>query len=1082
MDGDPGWYDEESWAGSLVEVFGLEGPLEPSPDTQAANPGIEAVEVNGQTGRIIGWSDDDEKLIVETFDGVLVGVPEANLRDYEPPRPEDGGFDLAWPSGSVCHLAFAEGIVECLAGKGYCVVQLFTSPTLRAAAQAEASEILDWNLLIEELEAAYMGYSNSTKYSALAPDVPREEWEAQDQQDALHQCDQILDNLGRILTPLTPNHLGFEIWGRHISLVRAPFTSVEEQLLRPAALSDVDYEDGGKVFGHLNFLDRRKLSAMYFIENTGGEVLLHPTEDPGTQPVRVPLARNRLLLFLPDLMAYTYRPQGDHLLLQTWYITEPFVPDPDDKRVVELPPTQHGERVHVTALDFRYAGAATGTERSWSMWIAGTDAAHKIPMYRFDVDLYYSDDKSNPGLMYTNHGACVEDSVLMGFDNEFFGIPYEVANYMGPAQRNILEVGYSTLMHEGYTRDTARGLELGVYLGDAGTDYVWAAGARMIADGYKTGAVNPHVKSGCQGGITASRLSHTLGLRGPCVGIDTACSSSLVALGQAHRTLVARLEDQRHATIGTPIKKALFMGVSLLDGPQTFFAYCAATMLSLQGRCFTFDESANGFLRGEGIGASFLQLSDTSEDAHRMMACVIGSNVNQDGRSASMTAPNGPSQQRCIRASMAESGLKPNQITIAECHGTGTALGDPIEVSALRDVMKDRDEDPIIMTSAKSNFGHMEACAGIGGITKCIVMLNAMTGASNIHLRHINPHIEYVGYPAIFISELVDCGTPSGISGVSSFGVGGTNARGDLWGRSVKGHRTTTEINMFKHIGLRSALYDRVKRHGTPGPSPTDRLFLTGTWSTWSTLEEMQQIAEGVYSATVGLGGIRVEQFRIVLNENRSECLYPAVSRSGPECEIQGPDWEVKDRAWLLDARGDAAQTDAVYRITFKWSFSWDVGEHRHISWERLPDPVPLSADWRKFAHSYHLVSSVTAWKCKAMGACEESCTHEIQFRIGISGEEEFYLVRDRDMGQAIYPAEVKAMKSSIPVRGPDHLDAGRRWLARGPTGEHVTVRLQVTDESIVVTTISPTKGQRSWRTCYKALVPQLEHEVLIDR
>eukprot|EP00449_Zooxanthella_nutricula_P048144 CAMPEP_0198601448 /NCGR_PEP_ID=MMETSP1462-20131121/149537_1 /TAXON_ID=1333877 /ORGANISM="Brandtodinium nutriculum, Strain RCC3387" /LENGTH=181 /DNA_ID=CAMNT_0044333179 /DNA_START=9 /DNA_END=550 /DNA_ORIENTATION=- len=181
-----------------------------------------------------------------------------------------------------------------------------------------------------------------------------------------------------------------------------------------------------------------------------------------------------------------------------------------------------------------------------------------------------------------------------------------------------------------------------------------------------------------------------------------------------------------------------------------------------------------------------------------------------------MTAPNGPSQQMCIKASMSEAGLRPSEITIAECHGTGTALGDPIEVGALRDVMKDRGQDPMIVTSGKSNFGHMEANAGIGGIAKCILMLQGMTGACNLHLYFINPHIEITGYPALFVSEHVDAGVRTGISGVSAFGVGGTNARADLWGRSKLGYLATEEVGMTQKAEERGVAYARVAQHGQP--------------------------------------------------------------------------------------------------------------------------------------------------------------------------------------------------------------------------------------------------------------------------
>merc|ERR1711988_818646 len=164
--------------------------------------------------------------------------------------------------------------------------------------------------------------------------------------------------------------------------------------------------------------------------------------------------------------------------------------------------------------------------------------------------------------------------------------------------------------------------------------------------------------------------------------------------------------------------------------PGGWIGECASTMLSYRGRCFTFDNSADGFIRGEGCCCAFLQSKHDEhlKHAERTLAKLIGACVNQDGRSASMTAPHGPSQQEVIRNSMREGGLSAGIITIAECHGTGTALGDPIEVGALRGVMKAGRTYPFMKTSAKTNIGHLEAAAGVAGLIKCIVMLNYCTG------------------------------------------------------------------------------------------------------------------------------------------------------------------------------------------------------------------------------------------------------------------------------------------------------------------------------------------------------------------
>lgn len=805
-----------------------------------------------------------------------------------------------------------------------------------------------------------MGFGNSTKYASLPQDTA-----ARKQLDVLTQLDRMMTQVGLLLSPSCKS-FGLNLWGRLNGMVRLAFKNYEEERkLRPGPLVDDDYGDGGKVCGHLNFLERRRLLMLFLVENSGGDLWLHSglgTDGSAADDVKLEISSNRLVLVLAQQFSFSFRPRGtEHVTLQTWFISEPVLPNPEDQRVAELPVSQVGERVHVMNLHFRAPGWAYNLGAAWAMWVAGTDGCTKLPIARWDVDQYYNPNQVI-GAVYCIHGACIEDNMLLGFDNKTFGIEEEEASYMGPGQRILLETGYEALYKEGYRMDTIPGLPMGIYVGDGGSDYQWIVPERIMEDLRARRPVNKHAKHGFQGGMAAARLSHLLGLRGPCISIDTACSSSLVAMGQAHRALVRRNDEvQAPPRLGCAIDKALVMGVALLDGWHTTLAYCAATMLSTMGRSFTFDESANGFVRGEGIGAIFVQLSDSDEDAQRMLAAVIGSNVNQDGRSASMTAPHGPSQQMCIRASMRQAGLQPSQITIAECHGTGTALGDPIEVGALRDVMKDRDEDPIIMTSGKTNFGHLEACAGLVGIARCVVMLNSVAGASNLHLRCLNPHIEYAGYPALLIDDLVDCGRQAGISGVSSFGIGGTNARGDLWGRALQGTRATREVCIASAFESRALLYSRIKKNRTPCATADDTVHISGSWDRWVS-KPMRRVNEDEFEALITLGPNRRERFRLLLNDDSRQVFYPekdadaqSIARSGvvpPQQKLMwqsrgemdsapdsgpvlGPDSRALARAWTIDGALDEAPAGTRYRVTFRWTFSLETGEMRRVSWER---------------------------------------------------------------------------------------------------------------------------------------------------
>jgi len=326
-----------------------------------------------------------------------------------------------------------------------------------------------------------------------------------------------------------------------------------------------------------------------------------------------------------------------------------------------------------------------------------------------------------------------------------------------------------------------KGWQCGVFVGDSGSDW--------DSVHFNHGGNLQYAFAGRERCVCAGRLSHIMGMNGPLSTSETACSSSLVACGIAQMNMRKVREGQQVASLNSNLYHGLVIGTNTLIGPFSYISLSGPGMLTSMGRCFTFDHSADGFARGEGIGAIKLKVCENEIDSIDRVAILIGCCVNQDGRSASMTAPHGPSQQEVIRNSMREGGLQTNMITIAECHGTGTALGDPIEVGALRGVMRSDRDIPLLKTSAKTNIGHLEAAAGIAGLIKCIMMLQYCTGAPNCHLLVLNPHLDVNGYPVYFQTEAMDFGHNSGLTGVSSFGFGGTNARADVWGHAAHGAR-----------------------------------------------------------------------------------------------------------------------------------------------------------------------------------------------------------------------------------------------------------------------------------------------------
>lgn len=421
--------------------------------------------------------------------------------------------------------------------------------------------------------------------------------------------------------------------------------------------------------------------------------------------------------------------------------------------------TVHTEPIAIIGLGCRFPKAKNPNE-FWQLLKNGVDAITEIPKSRWDIKTFY-EPTLVPGKMNTRWGGFLDD--VDQFDPAFFNISPREAERMDPQQRLLLEVTWEALEHAALAIERLAGSQTGVFIGITNNDY------SRLQSMYSTG-LDAYSGTGNALSIAANRLSYLLDLQGPSWVVDTACSSSLVSVHQACHSL-----RQGECDL------ALAGGVNLILSPDSTITFSAAQMLSADGRCKTYDAEADGYVRGEGCGIIVLKpLSKALKDKDNILALIRGSAVNQDGRSNGLTAPNGPAQQAVIRQALANAGVMASEISYVETHGSGTPLGDPIEVNALKEVvLSDRSKDkPCYMGSVKTNLGHLEAAAGIAGLIKVILALQHQEIPPHLHLNQLNPYIDITNTP---LSIPTACQSwprskERRLAGISSFGFGGTNA------------------------------------------------------------------------------------------------------------------------------------------------------------------------------------------------------------------------------------------------------------------------------------------------------------------
>ena len=452
---------------------------------------------------------------------------------------------------------------------------------------------------------------------------------------------------------------------------------------------------------------------------------------------------------LPPTIVYDY----PNIVELAQYLSQSAEPKITSNRAVKDRQGQESD-VAIIGMGCRFP-EANNPEEFWQLLSHGQDAIGK------------SDRWANSGW-----GGFIDD--VDKFEPQFFGITPREAQSIDPQQRLLLEVSWSALENAAVASDNLAGSNTGVFVGISSSDYL------QLRHHYGAD-VDAYFGTGNAHSIAANRLSYLFDLKGPSLAVDTACSSSLVALHLATQSLK-----------NGECNLAIAGGVNLMLSPELTQTFELAGMMAEDGRCKTFDAAADGYVRGEGCGMVVLKrLDDAVADGDRILAVVKGSAINQDGKSNGLTAPSGLAQQKVMRQALDNANISADKISYIESHGTGTSLGDPIEINSLKVVLGKRSES-CYLGSLKTNIGHLEAAAGIAGLIKAVLCLNHEAIPPNLHFKQLNPLIDLEDTQIEIPQKLQSWDAAVKYAGVSSFGFGGTNAHVILTQEEAKARKESS--------------------------------------------------------------------------------------------------------------------------------------------------------------------------------------------------------------------------------------------------------------------------------------------------
>mmetsp|Transcript_131790 Transcript_131790/g.328657 ORF Transcript_131790/g.328657 Transcript_131790/m.328657 type:complete len:1027 (+) Transcript_131790:74-3154(+) len=843
----------------------------------------------------------------------------------------------------------------------------------------------------------------------------------------------------------------------------------------------------------------------------GGDLELLPLKLEDAEPWQVRLMPGQVVVLRADAMTHKYTSSGESLVVST------FLLEPDRKGVptggVNMPPAARTiEEWTVNRLkelkdreedeDFVWdteiprgwqiamnhsfkRGQVSGIAglscyfpgfRDHEAWFqasgAGVDFATEVPAIRWQHAAYYDPDPETctDQRMKTQckHLTYMEGAEL--FDNRFFSLSPHESNGMDPHHRLLLELGYLSLHSMGMKKKSLMNAPGGVYVGITSVEFAFAGG------------IHPQGGSAGISSFASGRISFCLGMKGPSITVSTESASALTAT-----LLAAESVQQKGTAVGTEFATGL--AVNLLLSPVWWPNESLQKRLSAEGRCFSFDACADGFIKGDGCAGVGIKPATSIVDGQivrneqdNFLASIAGGKLASSGASASMHSTNAAAEQQCMCDAIRNASVAAADVDGIEPFGSGHFLSDAVELSSIwRAHRTEEPSERMAVTAVKSSVGNQVECSGMASIIKVVHAARYGFMSPSLHLKQANPMFDTFEHPLDIMSESLEFPFRSTFNGVKARGLGGSNVYLLSWGILAEQQRFAAEDSDDR--------FPRKKALPTfwPGgggeleehmqPRRKDGYFIAGTWSQWQGGQKMDPEGNDVYTATVTLGENRWEKFQIWLDGDPERALHPGEPKAPQGTAVAGPGTDTGEPtpvasastlapSWLLDGRSwlggpsdgqaePAAENPNVGEPGEQYIVRLEVaGRWRMVTWEKVATRALQAVAARSSAigsrSRYFVATSWSGWELEEMTA--DSATpglYSIDVILDAYGGGEFQIVRDRDWDQAFYPPYTGVQDgSSAAVLGPDDSGMDIGWLIKGYKGDAFRIEFQRTLES----------------------------------